>query len=306
MPRGTHTRVNGSWVLRGNPLASITPYIPPTGTERGSIPKPNASNTGPRIAVNPTVLTGSEAISLAIANGGTLSGRRIGYMRLTQPEHGDLRFVDCEFVSGTYNVNGYFSGGGIVRPAADRRTVFEYCTFIGQTVGGTSSACVVGYNVILLHCDISYGVDGIKPFGNFEMYGCYLHDLWHPDGAHCDIVQIVSGRNILIHWNHMYGFNAIDSPTAGGSFVNGCLQTGALNGDIVDVYWYDNWVNGAHFTLRGVSSTAEESSYTVTNYVFRRNKHGRNFNYGPIAYMGVRVTYDNTNVWEDDGTPIRP
>src|SRR3546814_1998191 len=62
------------------------------------------------------------------------------------------------------------------------------------------------------------GVDIYKPHrSNLEIYGCWAHDTWHPSGAHCDIVQIVTqAGNTIIHWNNFQGFNAPDSPSSAG------------------------------------------------------------------------------------------
>lgn len=277
----------------------------PNLSPSGSIPKPSAANTGPRVAITGSTLVGNDAISAAQANGNVLVGRRISDVVLTQPEHGLLTFRDCEIIGTNYGVDCWFDSEVTPPVNPSTRVQFEYCLF---EFGATAN--VAGTNYTAKFCEMRNAVDCAKSYGNTEIYGCYMHGLWDPDGeAHGDVLQIQSGSNFLIHFNTMICLNSDISPARPGGIGNGVTQFGAPGGDCTDVKFYDNWVDGGVYTLRGGGQWNDGTPYNL-DIEFRRNKHGRAFGDGPIFLMGsfdggrAVSDYDSSNIYEDNGQPV--
>lgn len=266
----------------------------------GEIEKPSAANTGPRVAITGSILTGDDAINAAIANGGTLTGRHIRDVVFDELSYAGLVFNDCLVEAPSfYGVQAWW--GVSPRPPSNEFVTFNYCEFESG-----EAACIAGSNVKLRHCNMHRGVDLIKLNHDFEVYGCYLHDVWEPDSeAHADTIQIRSGSNVLIHWNTIDAFNAPDSPSRPGQVCSGGLQTGSQVGDIANFQMLDNWVDGGVITLRG---GGDWTGFSL-DMTFKRNQHGRGYSLDPITAMTLdppRVVhdYDLSNVWQDTGTPV--
>ncbi|PZF84156.1 hypothetical protein [Jiangella anatolica] len=295
---GTYARVNGAWVsIVGPPPVDPGPGPGPGGP----FPKPTVDNTGPRVAITGATLDGNAAINAAIANGGVLTGRRIANVALSQPSHADLIFRDCEVTGAWFGVEAW-NGFGTPPSDPSRRTTFEYCAI--RDVHG--NAGIAGRNWVAKYCEFTHNGDDMKPSSNVEVFASLLHDLWSEgDDPHGDNIQCFGGDDILFHWNTMISLNAPDAPTFAGGVGSSVLQM-SDGGDATNIRFLDNWVNGGAYTLRGADSWAGN----VADLVFRRNKHGRDFGYGPITGMGsynggtAVSDYDSSNVWEDDGTPV--
>lgn len=279
------------------PKPAPKPKPPDPPDEEPSSPpstKPSSANTGPRYSLTRT-MTSSEA-EAELRSTGYLSRVHItnGILDL---ESGwvleDIRLSG----SGLYMVRAFTSSGA---PAV--KPIIRYA----EISGGSTSACVYIRWTIIEYSDVSSCIDLFKLGSGAVVRYSYGHDLFGVDGGHHDNVQIVSGTDILVEWNNFVGKVTLGNAAGAPRNTSGVLQTGALNGNLINVRWLDNWVTGGHYTLRGVGSTADESSYTVDDYIFRRNKHGRDFTYGPYAAMGPRTSYDSSNVWEDTGEPVRP
>lgn len=298
MCEGAELRVT---VDLGNPLCPCPEIDTSPESPEDDIPKPDASNTGPRIAITGETLTSSEAINLAIANGGVLRGRRIaGMLQLSEPEHA-LKFEDCEIIGGgPYQIGCWQSPSSHTRPPTGEYAVFDHC-YIEGNEGSGNSANVIGYDHKLLYCELTKGIDCYKPYGNVEAYGCWMHDTWHPVGAHCDIIQVQNGSDFLIHWNNLEGFNHPNSPEDPSLVNNACLQTGKTLGDLLNWRMNDNWVNGGVITVRGPDNS---DGYTM-DMKWRRNKHGRDWSVAPITRMNeLGADYDDSNIFEDTGEPV--
>lgn len=275
------------------------------GSRPAVLVKPDETNTGPRAATTQT-LSGADALAAVLVAPVEADGKR--YLRRTSitsglrfnaAAHANIVFENCIIDGnwGLYAVRGWYNEGSGVNPAGDYPE-FRYCEIKNAT-----SAALIGQNIRFLRCHIHHGADLFKPFGPSEVYACYMHGNWHEEAAHCDVIQIVSGAaGLLLHWNNLAGFNASDSPVAADQPVSGTLQTGSVTGDIGPVQWFDNWLDGGGYTIRG--ATSDDTAYLVS-YEFRRNKFGRGFTYGPLYHMsGPNIVVGTTNVWEDTGQPV--
>lgn len=260
--------------------------------------RPGPTSTGPRSAPLQTH-TGAQALAAVLAAPVEADGRR--YLRrarvtsgitLNAAGHHSIVFEDCLIDgSSNYMVSAFNSGETPAGPLPE----FRWCEIRGGT-----SATIYGGHARFLRCNLHRGTDIVKASrADGEFYGCWMHDTWHGVDAHCDVVQIVSRAvNTVFHYNRMDGFNAPESPTAGGQPCSGVLQTGTVTGDIGPVDWLNNWFGGGGYTIR----SASPAGYTVA-YRFRRNRFGRGFRYGPLYGMGG-ADFDTSNVWDDTGLPV--
>lgn len=265
----------------------------------GEVVKPSVSNTGPRITPSGPALTDINAVmAVANANGGVVSGRIITNMTASQPTHVPY-LTDCDISGAFYGIDAWFGQG--TPPAADQRIVLDHCIIHDCSADG-----VAGQNWVSRHCRFTRNGDNAKPGSNTEIYASLLHESWAPnDEAHGDTIQHFGGDDILIHWNTIDGHNAPTSPFNPGAINSAGLQV-SDGSPISNFRFFDNWVDGGVFTLRG----AESHGGLAASLLFRRNKHGRTYGSGPITGMGsfnggIAVSdYDTSNVWEDDGTPV--
>lgn len=287
------------------PTPSPTPP-PPSGSA-----KPDATNTGPRVA--PTRrLTAAEALAELRATR-RLSGAIVtGTFRLSGADGRGWVIEDCRFErGGHYVVQSYASLTPFAGTRAER-PVLRYVEIVGRAATGTgrSSASVYGSDLVLDHADIYGSDDGIKATGRMDVLSSWIHDSDHPSGAHCDAIQIRSGTDILVRGSRLdsyVGYSSDGSTTPGGR-CSGALQTGSVTGPI-SARWENNWFAGGHYTIRG-------SSDARVSYVFRNNTWmtagtsvalGRTNlqpnTYGPVT--GNLGDFDASNVWEGTGAPVR-
>lgn len=259
--------------------------------------RPDATNTGPR---QPPIVSysGTNAVAAALAAPVEADGRRYlrrasitGRMTFALSSHANIVFEDCYiYADSSYVINTFTSG----EPAGNYPE-FRFC----DISGGTSSTIYGGW-CRFLRCNMHTGVDIIKlNRSNMEVYACYMHDNWHPAGAHCDMVQIRNGgAGSLFHWNNMLGYLHPDSP-APGTYSSGVLQTGSVTGPIGPVEWRNNWWEGGQYTIRGTYAS------DPCIYLFRDNRWGRPSGFGPITSINhPTIDFDDSNVWDDTGLPV--
>lgn len=228
-----------------------------------------------------------------------------GTLRLSGTDGCGWLIEDSVIHARVYGIQAYSSLDPFDCPSGER-PVFDHVQVIGRAAHageGDTSALFYGRDAILRHVDFFGGVDGLKISSRVEVFASYVHDLHHPEDAHVDAIQIRSGADSLLHWNHFdarvgYGTNV-------GENGSGGLQTGSLTGAIERIEFRDNWWNGGHYTVRMGGGDGP------IDYLFRNNKHGRDFTYGPVTgcddcpYSGGGVRYDDSNVWEDTGEPVQ-
>lgn len=256
---------------------------------------------GPRFAFTQN-LSSAQAKAIIIETGLLERAKVTGSLNLsdvTRPY--TIRDVEVDANTGLYGIRTRIGFSGVTPPTGPQ--IIEY-----TNIHNAYSAGLYIAHVTVRHVEIWNSIDGIKSGNNVDMYASYVHDLRYNTGAHVDALQIQYGLNQFFHWNVFdarIGYST-DDPGRIGAMGSGGLQTGSMNGD-ASARFHDNWWNGGHYTIRMGSSGPP-----LIDYQFRRNKHGRDFTYGPItgttshstSYGGIR--YDASNVWEDTGQPIRP
>lgn len=275
--------------------------------------KPDETNTGPRTEPTRT-LTADEALDELRATK-KLSGAIVtGTFRLSGSDGVGWVIEDCRFeISGGYYVVQAYTSLDPFTGTKEERPIFRYVTLVGSAavVGNKgSSASFYGSDVVLDHADIYGSQDGAKLTGRDDVLHSWIHDNDHPEGAHCDTIQIRSGTDILVQGTRLdaYVGYSSDGSTELGGRCSGGLQTGSVTGDI-SARWEDNWFAGGGYTIRG-------SDDPRVSYVFRNNKwmpHGTSValgrsdlepnTYGPVT-SGLG-DFDDSNVWEGTGEPIR-
>lgn len=274
---------------------------------------PTAATVGPRYASTRTI-TAAQALT-ELRSTGTLSRATVqGMFSLSGSDGVNWVIEDVRFEGSTYGIRGY-AGGGAFTGTQAQRPVFRYVEVVGTAARGSGacSAVVYGYDMVFEHADIYGCNDGVKATSNLEMHHSWVHDLDHPDGGHCDAVQIVSGTNIVFTGNRFdayIGYSSDGSQTPDGDTGNAVLQTGSVTGPI-SATWEHNWFAGGHYTIRGDPDSR-------VDYTFRNNRFLRNGTsialgltnlppnqYGP-TYGGVTTNevWEN-NVWDDTGQAVQ-
>lgn len=303
------------------PLLAVLPLLallsfscggaPADPGEDGPAIKPDATNTGPRVPLTRT-LTVDEALEELRATGTLSAATVVGTFRLSGSDGVDWVIEDCRFeATGHYAVQGYTS----LEPftgTREQRPQLRYVEIVGRAGTGTgrSSAAVYGGHMVISHADIYGADDGVKATSSLSLLHSWVHDNDHPEGAHCDAIQIRSGTDILIRGSRLdayVGYSSDGSTELGGT-CSGALQTGSVTGPI-EARWEDNWFAGGHYTIRGSSDAQVDYTFrnnrwmrTGTSVVLGRDDLPPN-RYGPVTSdLG---DFDDTNVWEDTGEPVR-
>lgn len=279
---------------------------------------PTAATVGVRQAPTRT-MTAAEALTELRSTGHLSRATVQGMFSLSGADGIGWTIEDVRFETNSiYGIRGYKSGTAFTGTQA-QRPVFRYVDVIGSAArsAGDCSAIVYGEDMIFEHANFYGCIDGIKADDNLEVYDSWVHDLDHPDAAHCDAVQIVTGQNIVFKGNRFdayIGYSSDGSQTPAGDTGNGVLQTGQVSGDISAV-WENNWFAGGHYTIRGPGD--RDADFNV-DYVFRNNRWLRT---GTSVALGLTnlppnrygPTYGNlptgsawqNNVWDDTDEPVR-
>lgn len=306
-----------SWcVENGYPTTSSAPSSTSTTTTTppGSV-KPDASNTGPRFTLTRT-LTADQALAELRATGRISRALVHGPIVLRPGDGRDWVIEDSriEANGAAYVLRAFADFGAFTGPGAF--PIFRYVEFVGGAATGQSrcSSALYVSHVVIEHSDVYGCEDGVKTTGNTTLRRSWFHDNDHPDGAHCDGIQIRSGTGILIEDNRFdayIGYSSDGSALgARGDTCSGGLQTGSVIGTI-NARFTHNWWAGGHYTFRGWAD--RDLGYSIT-YVSRDNiwmRQGTSVaigrtdlppnRYGPVTgYLG---DFDSSNRWED-GAPL--
>lgn len=281
-----------------SPTPTVSEPESPTPTPSTTVPasdRPSEANTGPRDCPTMRSLSDGQAEAELAA---MPAPKVLSCVRITgkfDPKPG-WTVRDFEIVSsrGLYGVQS--NTLAVVDPAD--RPVLEY-----GLIHGHQSACVYAANLVVRFTEVRDCVDLFKLVSGVTLTGNYAHSLYRPTGAHSDVVQIQSGKRILVEGNN---FDArVGSGTNVGGEGNAVLQTGSLNGDIQSV-WRGNWFDGGGYTIR-----LGTTGYPTIDYCFRDNRFGTRFTYGPVN--GTRGTatscdsgprFDSSNVFDSTGQPV--
>jgi hypothetical protein len=178
-----------------------------------------------------------------------------------------------------------------VRVVGARNLVIEDSEIDGKGSAGPAIA-FSGYTLRRVHIhDVTEGprIAG----GNVTIVDSLIDGLIHKGGRHTDVVQVVSGKNILLRRNTLQAFNPDQ-----GTFGNAAFMFGEEEGEVRDCLVEGNLMNGGNFTVNGGGGGT-----TGASCVFRDNALGRDFRYGVVARLGPGSEWDDSNVWLDTGEP---
>lgn len=158
----------------------------------------------------------------------------------------------------------------------------------------TGSAAVCCGHYTLRRVDI-YGVnEGPRVGTNTTIVDSYIHHLHRCSGCHIDALQTTAGSNVLIKGNNLQAYNPVTKDP-----MNAAYQLGTTHGQVYNVVVEDNLLNGGNATVNaGGGGTSDAKA------VFRRNRFGRDYRYGPTANFGPGISFDSSNVWHDSGKPV--
>lgn len=112
----------------------------------------------------------------------------------------------------------------------------------------------------------------------------YVHHLVQIDGNHTDVIQVVSGSNIVVRGNNLQAYNP-DTGTRG----NAAFMFGEDDGEVRECLVEGNYMNGGNYTVNGGGSGTEGAACT-----FRRNQFGEDHRYGVRANIGPNVVWESS------------
>ena len=162
---------------------------------------------------------------------------------------------------------------------------------------GKASTCVGFDNVTISRSNLHDCNDGVDFGSNVVIERSYIHDLARGDDTHNDAVQTLGGSNDVIKDSTLEAYRASTD-----DLMNSAIQTGHLSSPLTNVLIQHNYLDGGNYTVNaGATST---NGLPIQGYVFKDNVFGRHFRYGPVQAVGPGTTFDSSNVWADDGTPV--
>jgi hypothetical protein len=208
--------------------------------------------------------------------------------------------------------------------------VIEDCTLDGQGIPSSSMIAPYG-EYTMRRCNVSgYVADALKSGRNCLVEFNWVHGIRQGDDSHADTLQVTSGDNVCIRMNRFDSWDDLgltgyspNDPTV-GNYGNSCGIWGSLTGNLSNVYYCDNYLNGGNYTLYWGSSNANlTNAFTARDMFAYRNQFGRRFRYGPLqmsdkvappadigggksgGYGGGWDFDVDTNVWADSGPTFK-
>jgi hypothetical protein len=164
--------------------------------------------------------------------------------------------------------------------------------------GGAASACIAPQNFTIENSNLHDCVDGIDFNSNVTVLSCFIHDLARTSDSHNDTLQTLGGTDDLIKDNTLDAYRADTN-----DLMNSAIQTGHLNMPLTNVLIDHNFMDGGNYTVNAGSTSRD--GHPITGYVFKDNVFGRHYRYGPVQAVGAGTSFDDSNVWSDDGQPVR-
>lgn len=131
--------------------------------------------------------------------------------------------------------------------------------------------------------------------GRVTIEDSYVHRLVHKGDNHTDAVQVVSGRQIVVRGNAL---EAQDPDS--GSPGNAAFMFGEDDGVVSDCEVTGNYLDGGNYTVNGGGSGTTGAACT-----FRDNVLGSRHRYGAVANLGPNADWDDSNLWEETGDPVK-
>ncbi len=166
-----------------------------------------------------------------------------------------------------------------------------------DNMGGTGIGIFISdSSVTVRRADVHSAEDGIRiQSDDVTIEDSYVHDLQRHSGGHHDAVQIRSGDDITLEGNTLLPFNEETDDE-----MNAAVQIGSLVGDdqITDLRVIDNYMDGGGFTVNGGGRDEVDSA------TYAGNRFGRNYRFAVSGNLDGS-TWDDSNVWDDTGTPAR-
>lgn len=130
--------------------------------------------------------------------------------------------------------------------------------------------------------------------GNVTIEDSLIHRMIQEGDNHTDVVQVVSGRNIVLRGNALEAYNPDEDILSNASFM-----FGEDNGPVADCEVTGNYLDGGNYTVNGGGAGTTGAACT-----FRNNVLGNNHRYGAVANLGPKVDWDGSNVWLETGDPV--
>lgn len=131
--------------------------------------------------------------------------------------------------------------------------------------------------------------------GNVTIENSLIHRMVQVGDNHTDVVQVVSGSNIVLRGNALIAANPEE-----GIQGNAAFMYGEDDGPVTDCLVEGNYLDGGNYTVNGGGSSTDGAECT-----FRDNVLGRDNRYGPVANIGPGSDWDASNVWVETHEPVR-
>lgn len=238
--------------------------------------KPGPDNTGP---TTPNSLTSMGSTNIK-TDGAVLEGFNMTGVITVSADNVTIRNFKIS-ATGTYAIN--ISSG-------TTGTVIE-----DGEISNMSSAAILGSNFTAKRLNIhDSDNDGIKPYNNAVIESNWIHGLGRAEGSHADVVQMVSGGDVIMRGNFCDIPTSEPDPYKG----NACAIIQTNNAPIDNVVIEYNWVNGGNYSF--FIKDKGNGYGAPTNVSVSYNRFGREYRYGLYSTDGVVTKVGN--VWDDDDT----
>ena len=164
--------------------------------------------------------------------------------------------------------------------------------------GGNATVAIVYGNYTLTRVNLKGGSDALRADGNVTVTDSYIHDLNRQPESHNDIIQTLAGKNISFTHNTLMAFT---SASGEGDPMNAVYQFGNFTGNVDNVLFENNLVNGGNYTFNANWKSVDAGSWNVSNVRIVNNKFGRDFRYGPAAHIDHGMVFDG-NTYVDNNS----
>lgn len=275
----TDSLVNGLPYTNVTATASSTPTTSSsTSSSSTSSSFPDASTTGVPAG---TILTPSGGITVT-TNGAIIDSKLISGGVVVKANNVTIR--NSLIRTSSHNAIQLASGyAGLV----------VYDTEIDGM--GVSGPAVVGSGYTLRRVNLHNVVEGPRLGSNTTVDRSYIHHLVRCSSCHVDALQTTGGSNIVISNNNLQAYNPDTNDP-----MNAAFQFGEEFSPVRNAVVSGNLMNGGNYTVNGGGGGTTGAEVT-----FRNNRFQRDFRYGPAGNLFAGVSFDSSNVWDDNGTPIR-
>ena len=173
-------------------------------------------------------------------------------------------------------------------------------------IDGGAAGIAIGYGEYTIRrSNVHGGNDALRAGDNSYVYDSYIHDLYRAVGTHNDVVQDINGQNVLFQHNTLLAYNGV--PGAGitaGDPMNSIFQIGNQTGNISNVVFDNNIVNGGNYSFNANWTNLDAGLYSASGIRIVNNRFGRDYRYGPKANMRTSLVVWANNIWDDTGAVL--